>query len=283
MSDVDQGPSDDELFDEAVSDETPDNPVVAEQVEQPVRDEAGRFAKKEEPETAEVITETQVEKPAVDDNAPMVPSWRVREINDEKRTLADRLAALEAEKATWQRQPQQPQQQPRAVEPPKVVVPDPLLDPEGYREHVLEEARQERLRERRDESMEKAHEANPEEFAAAYKAATENGVIPELKARMNNSRDPGKELLAWHREQKVKAEVGTDPTAWLEKKLEERLNDPAFLQKAIERSKGASQQSDGRPRVDLPPSLNGASRSNASLKSSNDDVSDDELFREVAG
>jgi hypothetical protein len=32
MSDVDQGPSDDELFNEAVSDETPDDPVVAEQV-----------------------------------------------------------------------------------------------------------------------------------------------------------------------------------------------------------------------------------------------------------
>jgi hypothetical protein len=277
MSDVDQGPSDDELFNEAVSDETLDNPVVTEQVEQPVRDEAGRFAKKDEPE---VVAEVQAEKPAVDDNAPMVPSWRVREINDEKRTLADKLAALEAEKVSWQRQPQQ---QPKVVEAPKVAVPDPLIDPEGYREHVLEEARQERLKERRDESMEKAHEANPEEFAAAYKAATENGVIPELKLRMNNSRDPGKELLAWHREQKVKAEVGHDPNAWLEKKLEERLNDPAFLQKAIERSKGASQQSDGRPRVDLPPSLNGASRSNASLKSSNDEVSDEDLFKELAG
>jgi hypothetical protein len=282
MSDVDQGPSDDELFNEAVSDETPDNPVVAEQVEQPVRDEAGRFAKKDEPETAEVVAETPVEKPVVDDNASQVPSWRVREINEEKRAALAELETLRAERAQWQNRQQQPQP-PKAVEAPKVETPDPLLDPDGYRQHVLNEAREERLRERRDESMEKAHEANPEEFAAAYKAATENGVIPELKVRMQNSRDPGKELLAWHREQKVKAEVGTDPTAWLEKKLEERLNDPAFLQKAIERSKGASQQSDGRPRVDLPPSLNGASRSNASLKSSNDDVSDDELFREVAG
>jgi hypothetical protein len=37
MSDVDQGPSDDELFNEAISDETPDAPVVSEQAEQPVR------------------------------------------------------------------------------------------------------------------------------------------------------------------------------------------------------------------------------------------------------
>jgi hypothetical protein len=51
MSDVDQGPSDDELFNEAISDETTDAPVVSE-VEQPVQDEAGRFAKKEEPEAS---------------------------------------------------------------------------------------------------------------------------------------------------------------------------------------------------------------------------------------
>jgi hypothetical protein len=85
MSDVDQGPSDDELFNEAVSDETPDTPVVTEEAEQPARDESGRFAKKEEPETAEVVAETPVEKPVVDDNASQVPSWRVREINEEKR------------------------------------------------------------------------------------------------------------------------------------------------------------------------------------------------------
>jgi hypothetical protein len=279
MSDVDQGPSDDELFNEAVSDETPDNPVVSEQVEQPVRDEAGRFAKKEEPEAAEVVAETPVEKPVVDDNASQVPSWRVREINEEKRAALAELEALRAERAQWQRQQQA---QPQVQQPEKAAKPDPLLDPEGYAKSVRDEIREEILNERREESLQRAAEAHPDEFKEAY-AAAQRAVDPALKARMQASRDPGKTLLEWHRDNKVKAEVGHDPNAWLEKKLEERLNDPAFLQKAIERSKGATQQPDGRPRVDLPPSLNGASRSNASLKSSNDDVSDEDLFRELAG
>jgi hypothetical protein len=279
MSEVDQGPSDDELFNEAVSDETPEAPVVAEQAEQPVRDEAGRFAKREEPETAEVVAETPAEKPVVDDNASHVPSWRVREINEEKRAALAELEALRAERAQWQRQ-QQPQ--PQAQQPEKAPKPDPLLDPEGYAKSVRDEIREEILNERREESLLRAAEAHPDEFKEAY-AAAQRAVDPALRARMQQSRDPGKTLLEWHRDNKVKAEVGHDPNAWLEKKLEERLNDPAFLQKAIERSKGASQQSDGRPRVELPPSLNGASRSNASLKPSNDDLSDDELFRDIAG
>jgi hypothetical protein len=276
MSDVDQGPSDDELFNEAISDETTDAPVVSE--EQPVRDEAGRFAKKEEPEA--VVAEVQAEKPVVDDNASQVPSWRVREINEEKRAALAELETLRAERAQWQ-QRQQPQPKQDPVEKP--AKPDPLLDPEGYAKSVRDEIREEILSERREESLQRAADAHPDEFKEAYAAATK-AVDPALKARMQSSRDPGKTLLEWHRENKVKAEVGHDPNAWLEKKLEERLNDPAFLQKAIERSKGASQQPDGRPRVDLPPSLNGASRSNAALKSStNDDVSDEDLFRELAG
>jgi hypothetical protein len=279
MSDVDQGPSDEELFNEAISDETPDSPVVAEEVEKPARDEAGRFAKKDEPE-AEVVAQAQVEKPAVDDNASQVPSWRVREINEEKRAALAELEALRAERVQWQRQ-QQPKPEPQKVE--KAAKPDPLLDPEGYAKSVRDEIREEILSERREESLQRAAEAHPDEFKAAY-AAAQQAIDPALMVRMQASRDPGKTLLEWHRENKVKAEVGSDPNAWLEKKLEERLNDPAFLQKALERSKSASQQADGRPRVELPPSLNGASRSNASPRSSaNDDVSDEDLFRELAG
>jgi len=275
MSEVNE-PSDEELFNEAISDETPDNPVVTEQTEQPVRDEAGRFAKKEEPETAEVVAEAPVEKPVVDDNASQVPSWRVREINEEKRAALAELETLRAERAQWQ---QRQEAKPAPVE--KVARPDPLLDPEGYANAIRQELREERLNEQREESLQKAAETHPEEFKEAY-AAAQKAVDPALRARMQNSRDPGKTLLEWHRDNKVKAEVGHDPNAWLEKKLEERLNDPAFLQKAIERSKGLTQEN-GRPRVELPPSLNGASRSNAALKSSNDDVSDEELFRELAG
>lgn len=261
--------SDDQLFNEAVGDE----PEILSEAP----------AEVEQPETpAEVVAaETPVEEPVVDDNAPLVPSWRLREINEEKRTLADRLAALEAEKATWQR-PQAPP--PPVQQAEKPARPDPLLDPDGYAAAIRQELREEALNERREESLIRAREANQGEFDEAY-AAAQKAVDPALKARMQSSRDPGKTLLEWHRENKVKAEVGNDPNAWLEKKLEERLKDPAFLAKAVELARGSAQPQvqNGRPRVDLPPSLNGASRSNAALKSADLDVSDHELFEQITG
>jgi len=258
---------DQELFNDAEATEAPDTPVAAaaettEPTEQP------------EPVTAEV-KETPAERPTVDDNAPLVPSWRLREINEEKRTLADRLAALEAEKATWQRQPQQ--QPAPAVEKP--AKPDPLLDPEGYAAAIREEVRQEAIAERREESLLRAREANQQEFDEAY-AAARQAVDPALKARMQNSRDPGKTLLEWHRENKTKAEIGNDLNAYKQRLREEALKDPEFRKAAMAAWQADAQPlTNGRPNVALPPSLNGASRSNASLSSTvGNDLSDEGLW-----
>jgi len=254
---------DQELFNDAEATEATETPAAAaaepEQTEQPV--------------TAE--KETQAEKPVVDDNAPLVPSWRLREINEEKRTLADRLAALEAEKATWQRQPQQ--QPAPAVEKP--AKPDPLLDPEGYAAAIREEVRQEAIAERREESLLRAREANQQEFDEAY-AAARQAVDPALKARMQNSRDPGKTLLEWHRENKTKAEIGNDLNAYKQRLREEALKDPEFRKAAMAAWQADAQPlTNGRPNVALPPSLNGASRSNASLSSTvGNDLSDEGLW-----
>jgi hypothetical protein len=278
--------SEDELFDGAVSDAPADTAAAdpagdtAEQAGQ-ARDEAGRFAGKPEDKPETVAEGDQSGKAPVDDNAAQVPSWRVREINEEKRQIAAERDALRAEREQWQRQ----QPAPKPVDVAKAEKPDPLLDPEGYAKAVREEIRNDLLNERREESLQRAAESNPDEFKEAY-AAAQKAVDPALKARMQASRDPGKTLLEWHRENKVKAEVGSDPNAWLEKKLEERLKDPAFLAKAVELARGSAQpqQSNGRPRVDLPPSLNGASRSNAALRATmNADVDDDALFDQTVG
>ena len=269
--------SDDELFHEAISDEETTHEAVAEpqiKESEQARDEAGRFASDKAEEAAAEATD---EKPVVDDNAAMVPSWRVREIREERDALARRLEEAGRQPVA---QPQQAQQQ----QPAKVDRPDPLLDPDGYAKHVRDEIRQELLHDRRESSLQAAREANPEEFDEAYKAAQQR-IDPALKARMQASRDPGKTLLEWHREAKVKQEVGNDPNAWLEKKLEERLKDPAFLAKAVELARGNAQPqlNGGRPRVELPPSLNGASRSNATLQSNSAEPSDEQLFQELAG
>src|SRR6185312_6686558 len=166
-----EGISDQELFDQANADEAPADEAVVEapaaepeQQEQP-RDEQGKFAKAGEPEKP--IVEA-AEKPVVDDNAPQVPSWRVREINEERRaaqaerdalkTERDRLAQ---ERDDFQRRLTAAQKPP---EPEKVERPDPLLDPEGYAKAMREEIRQEILSERREESLQRAHKAYKSEF-----------------------------------------------------------------------------------------------------------------------
>ena len=151
----------------------------------------------------------------------------------------------------------------------------------------MEERFNERLLgERREMSLRLAKRQYKEEFDEAYSAAKEK-VDPVLKARMQNSDDPGETLIQWHRETKTMKEVGTDPKAWLEKQIAERLKDPTFLAKAVEAAQNSAretpQQTNGRPRVELPPSLSSASRSNAALRSENQDVSDPELFREITG
>jgi hypothetical protein len=274
--------SEEDLFNGTVSDEATDSPVVAEQAEQPeqARDEGGRFAK-EEPE-AEVVAE-QVEKPAVDDNAPLVPSWRLREINEEKRLLAADNERMRAELAqSRQQQPRQEQSNPaqKAEEEP-----DPLLNPKEYREFIERRIEQRILNDRREESLLRARDANQQEFDEAY-AAAQKAVDPALKARMQSSRDPGKTLLEWHRDNKTKAEIGSDLAAYKQRLREEALKDPEFRKAAMEawRSDAQPQSKGGRPLIELPPSTNSVSRSNALLRSTaNDDVSDEQLFQQLTG
>lgn len=265
------------LFEAAISDEPEVIPVQDEPVIEP------------EKPVAEVVAESELtaERPAVDDNAPQVPSWRVREINEEKRAAIAERDALLAERASWQRQPQVAEQ-PKAAEKP--ARPDPLLDPDGYAAAIRQELREEALADRREESLTRAREANTKEFDEAY-AAARQAVDPALKARMQNARDPGKVLLEWHREEKAKAEVGTDLAAYKAKLRDEALKDPEFRKAAMEawRAEGGALDNNGRPRIDMgnkplmAPSLNGASRSNASLRSSQDALSDSELFEQTTG
>ena len=281
---VDLGVSDQELFNEANMDEAPAEEAVAEVPEAPVepvgqlRDEQGRFAAQAEEQPA--ATE-QPARQQVDDNAAMVPSWRVREINEEKRALADRLAAMEAERSKWQ-QPSAPQ--PQQAPAPKVEKPDPLLDPEGYETYLERKFEEKMLNNHREASLAQAHKTYKGEFEEAY-AAAQKQVDPVLRTMMQNSRDPGETLIQWHREQKVRAEVGNDPNAFFEKRFEAYLADPANQAKILERIRGGAQQQlqpgsspKPAPAVNLPPSLTRAA-SAATVTADDDDVSNEGLWR----
>jgi len=282
---VDTGVSDQELFDQANADDAPaDEAVVestdepAEQVEQP-RDDAGRFASKAENEPKPPAAVEPPAPPPVDDNAAMVPSWRVREINEEKRALAAENERLKAESSKWQQPPA-----PQPVAPaPKVEKPDPLLDPEGYEKYLETKFEEKLLNNQRESSLANAHRAYKTEFEEAY-AAAQKQVDPVLRTMMQNSRDPGETLIKWHREQKTRAEVGDDPNAYFDKRFEAYLADPANQAKVIERIRGGVQTpTPGAPRqaapVNLPPSLTRATNASSDASADDDDVSDNALWR----
>jgi hypothetical protein len=241
-------------------------------------------------DTAKPVVEAKAERPEVDDDAPQVPSWRVREINEEKRAAIAERDALKAERdklATEQaafRRHIQSQQEKTASKDDEPKAPDPLIDPEGYQKFIEQRFDARLLNERRESSLQLARRTYKEEFDEAYNLALER-VDDVLRARMQKSADPGETLMQWHRENKLHAEVGTDPAAYRKKLREDLLKDDEFRKEAMAAWRDGASTTDatGRPLVRLAPSLNGVSRSNALLRSSQQDLSDDALFDDITG
>lgn len=257
------------LFDEAVSDE----PANAVETAQPIKQED--LASSEETQA----TELTAEKPPI----PPKPEWRIKEDAERARAAENDLANERAEKAALRQRLEalERQNQPAQKVEKTEDEPDPLLQPKEYREFIEKRIEERILNDRREFSLAAAHKTYKEEFEEAY-AAAQQKINPGLKALMQQSRDPGETLIQWHREEKARAEVGTDLNAYKQRLREESLKDPEFRKTALEAWRAdAEPQNNGRPRVSLPPSLNGTSRSNATLRSSQADMSDEDLWEET--
>jgi hypothetical protein len=282
------------LFDSAIATDAPadDTPVVEDApavddkpAEQP-RDDAGRFASKDpapvdpKPETPE----------AEDDKSGQVPSWRLREISEERRQATEALATEKAQRAQLADQLATVQRQlaeMRKPAPEKVEVPDPLLDPTGYQQHIDRTWNEKLLNQQREFDLRLTRATQPQAFDAAY-AAAQQAIAKgdtELQMRMQRSSTPGDTLMAWHRERQIMQEVGTDPAAYRQKLLDEALKDSTFLAKALEAAKATATgakpgtQPSGKPAINLPPSLTNVARSDHVTDPDDNDVSDEGLFR----
>jgi hypothetical protein len=261
--------NDADLLADAFSTEAPAAEVVQPAIETPApvtterpRDDAGRFAPKEQAAATE--GQDVHEKEA---NDAHVPSWRLREVSEARRA-AEKLAEeasrelreLRAQVQSFQRQQQQPTQPQQD--------PDWFDDPRGATLHAVAPLQEMVLSAKmRADRLEAAFEFSKEEVSEAEKAFNEaaatGAIDPNEHRRINSSPNPFAAAIDWHRRNRVLSEVGTDPNAWLEKKLEERMNDPAFLQQALDRARGVASQpaQGGSPVTRLPPSLNRASGS----------------------
>ncbi len=271
--------SNEDMYDAAI---TPDPTPEAEVKEDRERDEKGRFAPKSQSEEAveaapepSVQAEPQAEK--VDHRIPLTELLNERE---KRQTEQRQREALQRELETL-RQQLQPQKQPDPV-------PDQFANPEAYNQYweqrIAEQQQSVDQRFKNQEanfSLRLAHMQHGELFESAYQAmmdAAEKGDRTAAQA-VANSPDPGQTLVNWYKREQVISQVGTDPEAYVQKKLEEALSDPEFLAKAIEKARGVA--STNPTQVKLPPSLNKAT--SAARSDDNADMSDAGIYHHAIG
>lgn len=240
-----------ELYDASLEDaepvETPaeETPVEAPAEEAPVeaktervRDEFGRFVAKEAPKE-----ETR------DNNR--IPLAELMKERDSRQAAQRELDNLRQQFWALQNQVQQAQQRPQ--EPIDI-----FANPEAYQQHV-EGTLNSRLR---------AMEGNFSLRLAAYKHGdafheawaemarrTQSGD-DSIRQQVMASPDPGETLVQLVQREKVMSEVGSDPNAYIQKKLDEALRDPAFLAKAVEAARVAAGAQATQNKIELPRSLN---------------------------
>lgn len=206
-------------------------------------------------------------EPKADDE--QVPSWRLREINEEKRRQAAELESLRADHArlqAWAAQQQRATQQQQAPPPP-----DPVLDPAAYTKYMQDGLRaefaQQVAHDRLNMNLELSSMRYGERFEKAFEALVvegQRGNRPLVQALISQP-NPGAAIMDWHTRNEVLRTVGPDPDAYRKKTREELLSDPEFLAEAAERARsvalGGGQPSRANTVVRMPPSLSKATGS----------------------
>ena len=208
--------------------------------------------------------------PKQGEGKPGVPLGRLKEESDKRRAAESKVGDLQSRFDTLQKQfdalqaglnqrQQQPQNQQQQDQP---QIPDKFADPEGYDRWVIAQADQRAAIRFTNASLADAREAHGEAFDQAYAELSQVGAAEKQQfggsatvAKIWGSPNPGRALMNWHKERAAVREVGSDPEAWLAKRLETLMDDPKFQAKIIERARDTAKQN-GTTTTRLPPSLN---------------------------
>lgn len=265
-----------EMFDSAVADEpeveakpeeeqTPSEPEAKPEGERQ-RDAKGRFVGKEEeggeptepeakaeaePEPQPEPTQPEAEEAKADHRIPLNELLNERE----KRQNAEREME-QLRQHLWQMQSQAKQATPE--EPVDI-----FADPDAYQQKVGQ-TMEDRFRAMEGNfSLRLANYKHGDTFQEAWQDMvnrTMNGD-DSLRQQVLNSTDPGETLVQLYQREKVMSEVGNDPMSYVNKKLEEALDNPEFLAKALEKAKAQAGSKPEQNKIALPPSLNKATAS----------------------
>lgn len=280
MSDI----NDQELFDQSTTAEP--EVIEAGVVEAPVttRDDKGRFAEKvPEPVVSETVLPEV--KPDTEKEA-LVPSWRLREIRE----------ANEAKERQWQterdtllREAANFRQQAEANKPKAEPV-DFFTDPNAAVSQALSPVEQRvqnlaaalTFRASRAEAVSEYGKDTVAEMQTWLRDAAQqrHPGIPTLQQQMDSSEHPVGVAMSFYQREKLLKETGGDLASYKAKALEEALNDPAFLAKAMDRAKATATKTGNvvnRPVVSSLPNLTKVGAT--ALTPDSEELSDDELFK----
>jgi hypothetical protein len=232
--------------------------------------------------------------PAREDGA--VPSWRLREVQEEKRQFQREAEELRKFKETVEAER-------KAKEGPKNFY--EADDPDAYLgdkvraeidpvQKAIQEARDEARKTREFYSQREAiRDHGIEKVSAAHKALDEainsgalsrDAVLADLAASM----DPYGDIIAWHKKHTLLTEIGNDPEAYRQRQSDELLKDPEFLAKAVEAARaqafpvnvGASRSNPAPNNVTSLPSLN---RTPAAARDEDEPEDPVEVFNSALG
>jgi hypothetical protein len=272
---------DEALFDSAMTDASEPQ---AQETGQP-RDEHGRFAPKsvQEPEPQPEsepapVAQQEQQQPQQQPQEQGIPSWRLKEEAERRREAEARLAQMQQRLAELERQTKQPEKVPDLYENPDAFVDHrarQYIDPLDARQRQLTEyySRKDAIRAYGQEKVTAAYNALDQELRSG------NPEALMIFEKAKQSLDPFDDIVQWYQKQTVFSQIGSDPNAWFEKQLEERLaKDAAFQAKLIERIRGNVQQQPRPVVTQLPPSLNKAT-SSAPPSDEDDDNSEAGLLR----
>ena len=245
--------------------------LMAKAFERPRDPETGRYVKKDEPQPQEAQTEpaeeqeiapeqaTEEKKPAEDEQ---VPSWRLRELNEDRRRVQAENEQMRVQLARFQAMQEQAE---RAKAPQPAL--DPLLNPAEW---VAEQERRYEQKlatamlnqnlafNRKMYGAEKFDKA----FEAIFRQAQSGNTAPRDQAL--RSYDPGEAIMNWF--------DSSDPETVKSRVKEELLADPEFIAQVrgqAPRSAPQAGQQPPRTVVRLPPSLAKVTGSSAT---SNEDI-----------
>jgi len=193
-----------------------------------------------------------------------VPSWRLREVNEQR----ERLARQIEERDLQLRHMQQRMDQFEKQQSPGEELPDPLIDPQGYRRALENKFTSELKTLQLESNLQLTRATTGPMFDEAYQAFMQAAQgDPGFARLIVNSPNPGGAMVNWYRRAVTLAKVGDDPEKYVEAEIERRFADPQFVSSLLERARAIASgqqlapQGNGAapPRqnnvVQIPPSL----------------------------